>query len=241
MKAMILAAGLGTRLRPITETLPKPLVPVAGRPLIAYVLAQLRAGGVRDVVVNLHHLPEAVRAALGDGSRWGVRILYSEEPELLDTGGGVYQARAWLDEPFLVLNADSIHDVPLADLERFHRDRGGIATLVLRRDAEAERYGLLHVDASHRLRRFRGEPRDVPGPLTALMYAGVGIWEPRVFDFMQPGVYSLTRDVIPRLMNAGEAIHGWEYDGYWRVVDSAADLERAQREIAGGQPLSYLA
>jgi len=240
MKAMILAAGLGTRLRPLTETVPKPLVEVAGRPLIEYGLRQLRAADVREVVVNLHHLGAQVRAALGDGARFGVRLRYSEEIELLDTGGGVYQARAWLDEPFFVLNSDSIHDVPLRELARFHRETGGIATFVLRHDPEAERYGLLHVDARHRLRRFRGEPRDVAEPLTALMYAGVMVWEPRVFAHMRAGAFSLTRDLVPWLMRAGEAIHGFVYDGYWRVVDDAADLARARSEIAGGQRLSYL-
>lgn len=240
MKAMILAAGLGTRLRPLTDVVPKPLVEVAGRPLIAYPLLQLSALGVREVVVNVHHLAAQVKAALGDGSRFGVKILFSEEEELLDTGGGIQRARRWLDETFLVLNADSIHDVPLAQLASFHRERGGIATLVLRDDPEAERYGLLHIDAQQRLRRFRGEPRDWPTPLLGLMYAGVSVWEPSVFDFMEPGRFSLTRDTIPALMAAGESLFGFPFDGYWRVVDSPEDLERARREIGGGQRLSFL-
>jgi NDP-sugar pyrophosphorylase family protein len=240
MKAMILAAGKGTRLAPLTDTVPKPLVPVAGRPLVAYPLLQIAALGAREVVLNLHHLAAAVRATLGEGERFGLRIRYSAEPEILDTGGGVYNARAWLDETFLVLNSDSIHDVPLDALLRFHREKGGIATLVLRPDPRAESYGLLHVDAEQRLRRFLGEPRDVPGALRGLMFAGVSVWEPRVFEFMQPGVFSLTRDVIPPLLAAGEALHGYEYRGYWRVVDTPADLENARREIEAGQPLSYL-
>jgi NDP-sugar pyrophosphorylase family protein len=240
MKAMILAAGRGTRLRPLTEGLPKPLITVAGRPLIAYPLLQLRALGVRDVVVNLHHLAPSMRHALGDGSRFGVRIIYSEEPELLDTGGGVYRARAWLDETFLILNADTLHDVPLADVVDFHRQRGGIATLVLRRDAEAERYGLIEVDAAARVRRFRGQPRDCPQPLRPLMYAGVSVWEPRVFAHMTPGTFSLTRATIPRLLAAEEALYGYLYNGYWRVIDSPEDLERGRRELEGGQKVSYL-
>lgn len=240
MKAMILAAGLGTRLRPQTDVVPKPLIEVAGRPLIAYPLLQLRAAGVREVIVNVHHLAERLKRELGDGSRFGVTIRYSEEEELLDTGGGVQRARRWLDETFLILNADSIHDVPLQEVMRFHRGKGGIATLVLRDDAEAERYGLLHVDAEARIRRFRGEPRQWPLPLRGLMYAGVSVWEPSLFDFMEPGRFSLTRDTIPRLMAAGEALFGFEYEGYWRVVDSPLDLERARTEIGGGQRLSFL-
>lgn len=240
MKAMILAAGLGTRLRPLTETVPKPLVPVAGRPLIEYPLRQLRAAGAREVVINLHHLAAAVRAEIGDGARFGLRIRYSVEDELLDTGGGVLRARHWLDRPFLVLNADSIHDVPLADLARTHRRLGGIATLVLRPDPLAERYGLLHYDAGMRIRRFRGLPAVEVQNGGAMMYAGVSLWEPRVFDYMPGGTFSLTRDVIPRLLEAGEPLFAFAYRGYWRVVDTLDDLERGRREIEAGQVLSYL-
>ena len=240
MKAMILAAGLGTRLRPHTDTVPKPLVEVGGRPLIAYPLLQLAASGVREVVVNVHHKAATMRAALGDGSRFGIRIVYSEESELLDTGGGIHQARRWLDEPFFILNSDSIQDVPLTALADFHRQRGGIATLVLRDDPQAERYGLLHFEASGRIRRFRGEPRDWPAPLHGMMYAGVSVWEPRVFGFMEAGRFSLTRDTIPRLLAAGEALFGFTYSGFWRVVDSAEDLEQARGEIVAGRRISYL-
>jgi NDP-sugar pyrophosphorylase family protein len=241
MKAMILAAGLGTRLRPYTETVPKPLVEVAGRPLIAYPLLQLRAAGVREVVVNVHHLAEQMKAALGDGSRYGLRIHYAEEAELLDTGGGVYHARRWLDDTFVVLNSDSIHDVPLTEVLRFHRSRSGLATIVLRADPEAERYGLLHFDAGARIRRFRGEPAAWPAPLTGMMYAGVCVWEPAIFERLTAGTYSLMRDVVPPLLAADQPVYAWEYGGYWRVVDSPEDLARARREIEGGQRLSYLA
>lgn len=240
MKAMILAAGLGTRLRPLTDRLPKPLVPIAGRPLIAYPLLQLRALGVAEVVINLHHLAPLMRQALGDGAAFGLRIVYSEEPDLLETGGAVYRARAWLDDTFLILNADSIHDVPLAEVVRFHRQNRSLATLVLRDDPEAERYGLIHIDREHRIRRFLGEPPAAAEPLTGLMYAGVSLWEPSVFDYMQPGRFSLTRQTVPRLLAAGEPLHGFDFAGYWRVVDDLRDLERARRELEGGQPLSYL-
>lgn len=240
MKAMILAAGLGTRLRPLTERVPKPLVPVGGRPLIEYPLRLLRASGVDEVVINVHHHAAALGDALGDGSRFGLRIHYSVEDSLLDTGGGVLHARAWLDRPFFILNADSIHDVPLDEVALRHRRHGGIATLVLRPDPAAERYGLLHYDGDMRIRRFRGEPAvEVPNG-GAMMYAGVSLWEPRIFDHMPGGAFSLTRDVLPRLLAAGEPFFAFAYGGYWRVVDTPADLDRARREIAGGQVLSYL-
>ncbi len=115
MRAMILAAGFGTRLRPLTNTVPKALVPVAGRPLIEYGLFWLKAQGVEEVVINLHHLGDKIRDTLGDGRMYGLRIVYSPEEPILDTGGGIKKAQPWLDgETFLVLNCDTILDLDLA-------------------------------------------------------------------------------------------------------------------------------
>lgn len=241
MKAMVLAAGLGTRLRPLTDHTPKPLIDVAGRPMIAYPLLQLAAAGIRDVVVNIHHLASQMRAALGDGSAFGVHITYSEEEELLDTGGGIQRASKWLaGDTFLVLNADSIHDVPLHDVLRVHRERHATATLVLRPDPDAVRYGLIEVDDSDRVRRFLGEPRDCHTSLTPLMFAGVSAYAPHVLSAMQPGRFSLTRDTIAQLMRAGAHVAALRYDGYWRALDTPASLALGRREIEGGQPFSYL-
>jgi NDP-sugar pyrophosphorylase family protein len=240
MKAMVLAAGLGTRLRPLTEETPKALVPVAGRPLIAYSLLQLRAAGVTEVVVNLHYRGEQVRAALGDGSAFGVRITYSPEETLLDTGGGLQRASGLLgDGRFLVLNADSVHDVSLADLVAFHGARGALATLVLRPDPRAARYGLVEIDAAQRIRRFLGEPA-CDEPLAAFMFAGVSVWEPRAFSFMNPGRFSLTRDTARHLVCAGEPLYGFRYDGYWRAFDTPADLDAGRGELEGKIQLSYV-
>ena len=241
MKAMVLAAGLGTRLRPLTDDVPKPLLPVAGRPMIAYPLLQLHAAGVEDVVVNVHHHAEQVRTVLGDGSAFGVRLHYSIEETLLDTGGGLERARAWLgDDTFLVLNADSAHDVPLRAVADFHREKGALVTMVLRPDPQALRYGLIEIDRQSRIRRFLGEPRVYSGELCPLMYAGVCVFEPRVFQFMEPGCYGLTRETLPRLLRAGEPLFGYRYEAYWRVLDTPGDLEAGRREIEGGQPLSYV-
>ena len=114
---MILAAGFGTRLRPLTEAVPKPLLRVAGRPIIEYPLLLLRAAGIRDVVINLHHLGDQIRKRLGDGSAYGLRIVYSTEEEILDTGGGIKKAEALLsDGSFVVINSDTIMDAPLEEL-----------------------------------------------------------------------------------------------------------------------------
>lgn len=239
MKALILAAGFGTRLRPLTERVPKPLVPVAGRPMIAYPLALVRAAGIEEVVINLHHLGEQIRAALGDGSEYGVRIVYSEEDPILDTGGAVQKAAPMLGgDTFVVVNADTVIDLDLREVVAWHRQRGAAATLVLRRDPEAARYGIIETDDRGRIRRFLGRPRDAAVPLAPYMFCGVHVLEPTVFRYMRPGRFSITRETYPAMVEAGEPLFGYVFEGYWRVLDTPEGLEQGRRELAGGQVLA---
>ena len=188
MKAMLFAAGLGTRLRPLTDTLPKCLVPVNGRPMIDYPLLLLRHYGTREIVVNVHHHAERVEEHLGDGSRFGVDIVYSREPVLLDTGGGLLGAKRFLEQDtFVIMNSDVLIDLRLDEVLRFHRDRGAAATLVLRKDPRAEAYGAIWTDAKGEIRRLlhheaRGEDS---GALEQYMFTGVHIVEPRIFRYME--------------------------------------------------------
>lgn len=242
---MILAAGLGTRLRPLTHTTPKALIEVAGRPLIEYALRFVHSQGIRRVVINLHHLGDQIRARLGDGRAYGVQISYSVEDRLLETGGGVKQAQALLEDggTFLVVNSDAILDIDLAAVVSAHRRSRAVATLVLRPDPEAASYGLLEIDASGRLRRLRGQPATVDaGTLSAYMFTGCQILEPRIFDVMPEGqAFSLTRDTYVGLLRAGEPLGGVVHTGAWAVVDDAGGVERATRAIRSGRlRLSYL-
>ncbi len=234
MKAMVLAAGLGTRLRPLTNDRPKALVEVGGRPLITYALALLQHYRITDVVVNLHWHGGALRDALGDGSRFGLSIVYSEEHPLLDTGGGILRARPLLgDGDFVVMNSDTIVDLPLDRLIAHHRTRGAAATLVLRRDPEQARYGEIEIDADGRVRRFLGRPERIAMPLTAYMFAGVHVLSQRVFECMPSGgVFSITRQTYPAMLAAGAALHGFPFDGFWRVIDTATDRDLAARDLA---------
>lgn len=248
MKAMVLAAGLGTRLRPLTLDRPKPLVEVHGRPLIAYNLLLLRRYGITQVIINLHHRGEALRAALGDGSAFGLEIVYSPEDPLLDTGGAIKNAQALLAvDDFVVMNGDTIIDVRLDELIAAHRAHAAAATLVLRRDPEQARYGLIEVDGAGRIRRFLGhtaagaQAAVTSQSLTAYMFAGVHVLSPRVFDYM-PSVraFSITRATYPAMLAADAPLHGFPFAGFWRVIDTATDLERAVAELGGRSPLHYL-
>jgi len=233
IRAMILAAGFGTRLRPLTDHTPKPLLEVGGRPMIAYPLLLLRSAGITETLINLHHLGEQVRSTLGDGRGYGVRITYSEENPILDTGGAIKKAEGVLGgDTFVILNADTIVDLDLGAMLAFHRERGGIGTMLLRRDPEVSRYGAIEVDATDRIRRFLGFPSQVDQPLEPLMYGGVWILEPRVFDYMEPGIFSITKQTAPALLRAGEPLYGYRYSGYWRVLDTPDGLDAGRRELA---------
>lgn len=237
MRAMVLAAGLGTRLRPLTDDRPKAMVDVGGRPLIVYTLALLRRFGITDVVVNLHHHGAVLERELGDGSRYGLRIDYSHEDPLLDTGGAIKKVEArFAADDFLVLNADTIVDLPLDRLIAAHRARDAAATLVLRPDPEQARYGVIEVDAGDRIRRFLGRPADAPSPLTPYMFAGVHVVSPRVFDYMPAGgAFSMTHSTYPAMLAADAPLYGFPFRGFWRVIDTPADRDRAAREVARQQ------
>ncbi len=176
MKAMVLAAGLGTRLRPLTDILPKPLLPVAGRPLLEWNLLLLKRHGITEVIINLHHLGEQIVRALGDGARLGLRLAYSHEPTLQGTGGGIKQAAPFLkDGAFLVLNGDTLSDCDLTALIATHRASGALATLAVRDDPEAATWGPVALDAQGRILQINGKPplAEPRAALPACMFAGI--------------------------------------------------------------------
>jgi NDP-sugar pyrophosphorylase family protein len=236
---MILAAGFGRRLRPLTDHTPKPLIPVAGKPLIAYALALLRAAGIREVIVNLHHRGDEIRAALGDGASYGVSIAYSTEDPILDTGGAIKRAQAFLQGGrFVVLNSDVICDVDLRTVVEWHAARAALATMVLRPDREAARYGLIEIDAQSRIRRFLGRPAEIGEPLTPLMFSGIHVFEPDVFSYMDDGPFGINAVTYPRMLDAGCPLYGYTFAGYWRVLDTHAGLAEGRWEQQAGSCLA---
>ncbi len=241
---MILAAGLGTRLRPLTDSVPKPLVRVAGRPVIEYALGLLRSAGIRDVVINVHHLRELVQRHLGDGTAWGMRIRYSVEEEILDTGGGNQKAAALLgDEPIVVLNGDTIMDAPLAAVIARHRTAGAMATMLLRADPVAERYGIIRIDADGRVRSFLGTPAaPADAPWASYMFAGLHVLDSRVFTLMPEGrPFGITRETYPLMLQRNEVVLGVPFDGAWFTVDTPANLAAADAAVRSGRvPLPHL-
>lgn len=242
---MILAAGFGTRLWPLTEDRTKPAVPFLGKPLVAYSLEYVHRFGVNDVVVNLHHQGESVREALGDGSAFGCRVRYSMEDEILGTGGALDRAREYLDsDDFIVVNGKIVTDIDLSPAIAEHRDRNAIATLVLLPNVRRERFTIVERDTAGLVTRFAGFP-DTDSPLAEapLMFTGIQILSPRIFDFIPRGRFShTTSDAFPAAIAAGEPVVGHIGSGTWKEMSTleryldesiAAARELGSRNVVG--------
>jgi len=233
LRAMVLAAGRGERLRPLTDRLPKPMIPVAGKPLLDYTLTYLRNCGIEEVVINLHHLAHEIRQYVGDGSAWGLRVLYSFERSLLGTGGGIQKASPHLiGGTFVVMNADILVELDLQNVIRFHREKQGAVTLVLREDPEVDRYGAIEVDADGCVREFLGKLGLPKRPRKRLMFTGLHVLEPIVFSYMplEATVFSIT-EVYLSMLRAGEKIFGYEMRGFWTDLGTQERYRRLQRML----------
>lgn len=237
MKAMILAAGLGTRLRPLTYTIPKPLLPVGGVPLIVWNLLLLRRHGFRQVVINLHHLGPMIEQALGTGSKFGMRIIYSHEPVILGTGGGIKQAEPHFSgEPVLILNGDTLVELDLEALCDFHRTSHAAATLVLREDSNAVSWGLVEVEEKERkILRITGKGRADSVPTMSRMFAGIHILHPRLLRQVPKGVASSIIDPYVKAIERGEPVFGYDLQGYWSDIGTAERYAQAERDVRAGR------
>ena len=222
MKAIVLAAGRGERMRPLTDTTPKPLLPVAGKPLIGYHLEALAKAGIRDVVINLSWLGEKIRAGLGDGSAYGVRISYTEEgPVALETGGGIFNALPLLGPgPFLVVNGDTWTDIDFAALSL---DSDALARLVLVPNPPQHPRGDFGIEADNVVERDTDR----------YTYSGVGLYRPEFFEGSTPGRFPLL-PLLKRAIAAGK-LRGQVHHGVWLDIgtpDRLAALDRQMRETA---------
>ncbi|ATB42277.1 mannose-1-phosphate guanylyltransferase/phosphomannomutase [Cystobacter fuscus] len=237
MKAMILCAGLGTRLRPFTERWPKPALPFLGQPLFRYHLAVLRGAGVREVGINTHHLPDVMAAtARAECERAGLTLHVVHEPVIQGTGGGIRGLRDFLSgEDFLVFNGDILFPVDLRPVVQAHRASGAAATMVLLPMPENEKYASVDVDARGQVRRIAGFGPGGEG-LTPWHFTGVHVMTPRVFDFMTPeGPEDINRDVYVRMMAAGVPVRGEGVRAYWSDLGTPSRYLATVRDVLSGQ------
>jgi len=235
MRAVILAGGEGTRLRPLTLSVPKPVVPVVDRPFLRHQLDLLASAGVRDVVFSVAYRPERVEAVFGDGSAFGVKIRYAVEDTPLGTGGAVRNALDLLDDRTIVMNGDVLTDVDLAQLVRRHEQQQASATILLTPVPNPSAYGLVETDASGRVLRFREKPK--PEEITSdTINAGIYILETRVIDLIPPSVsHSIERGFFPALLARGDVVFGPVHRGYWIDIGTPEKYLQVHRDILGGR------
>jgi NDP-sugar pyrophosphorylase family protein len=226
---MLLAAGKGTRLRPLTETVAKCMIEIAGKPVLEHHIEWLRQYGVRDLVINLHYLADAVTHHFGDGSRLGVRIQYSYEEELLGTAGAVKKVEPFFDAPFFIWYADNLSTCCLDRLWAFHQAKGGQVTMALHHRDDPTQSGIVGLDETQRITRFLEKPK-IEEIFSHWVNAGIFVLDPAVLDQVPAHVArDFGRDIFPKLLEDGVALYGYRMsadEGLW-WIDTARDLERA--------------
>jgi mannose-1-phosphate guanylyltransferase len=232
MQALILAGGEGTRLRPLTTTVPKPVIPLVDRPFIAFMLDWLRSHGIDDIVMSCGHLASGVRNVLGDGAAYGIKLRYVEEPRPMGTGGALKYAESLLAERFLMLNGDVLTDIDLTAQIAQHERTGAQATLALTPVEDPSNYGLVRTADGGEVTEFVEKP--APDQIdTRNISAGAYVLERSVLDLLeedQPA--SIERDVFPRLV--GERLYGFVSDGYWLDIGTPARYLEGTFDILEG-------
>ena len=230
MKAMVLAAGLGTRLRPLTYEITKPMVPVLDRPVMAHILDLLDRHGFEQVIANLHYFPDTIREHFGD------RLDYRYEPELLGTAGGVRACADFFgDEPFLVISGDALTDIDLGAFVAPHRASGGIATLAVKRVADTREFGVVLHDREGRITGFQEKPSPEEA-LSDLGNCGIYIFDPRIFDYFPERPFvDWAQDVFPALLENDVPFHIHEVGEYWNDVGSLGELRQGTFDALNGK------
>lgn len=220
MKALILAAGYGTRLEPLTVAVPKPMVPIVNLPTMQHNLELLKKHGFTEIVTNIHYYPEQIENYFGDGNSFGVSLAYSFEEKLLGTAGGVKRMAREFDgvsETFLVLSSDALTDINLTRLLEYHKSKKALATIALAKVADVREFGVAIQDGEGRITGFQEKPEPASA-LSDLANAGVYIFEPEVLDMIPDGFHDFGRELFPRLAKEKAALYGYRMFEYWSDV-----------------------
>ncbi len=225
MKAVILAGGKGSRLAPYTRILPKPLMPIGDMPILEVILLQMKAAGIREVVLTVGHLSELLRAFFQDGSQWGINISYSYEECPLGTAGPIALVDG-LTETFLVTNGDVLTTLNLQDLIRFHKEQKAAATIASHCRQSRIDLGVIQKDGDCRITGYIEKP-----VYDFLVSMGIYVFEPTVLPYIIPGEHLDFPNLVHRLLAAGERVVAYEFDGYWEDLGRPDDYERASDDF----------
>jgi NDP-mannose synthase len=225
MRAVVLAGGKGTRLAPYTTILPKPLMPIDDMPILEVLLRQMKRAGINHVVLTVGHLASLLRAYFGDGAQWDLDITYSYEQAPLGTAGPIALVEG-LDKTFLVTNGDVLTTLDIKKLVAFHKHKGGIATIAAHRRQVKIDLGVIQWDGEDRVSGYIEKPAT---DYTVSM--GVYVFEPRVLDYIPAGQYLDFPELILKLIDHGETVNGYVFDGYWMDLGRQDDYEQANQDF----------
>jgi NDP-sugar pyrophosphorylase family protein len=226
MKAVILAGGKGTRLKPYTTVFPKPLMPVGDKPILEIVVQQLKSHGFNEIIMAVGHLAELIMTFFNDGSKYSIKIKYSREDEPLGTAGPLALMKEDLNETFLMMNGDVLTTLDYSGLVNYHKGNGAVATIALKKRAVNIDFGVPEVDEADNIVGYTEKPR-----IDYLVSMGVYVFEPRVLEYIRPHEHLDFPALIKKLISNSEPVKGYVYDGYWLDIGRPDDYERANGEI----------
>ena len=218
MKAMVLAAGFGKRLQPLTRTLPKPMFPVLGRPLLSHTFDLLQSAGIDNIAVNIHHLPNSIINYFEKDPPPPFNLHFSTEEHILGTAGGIKKMQGFLEDgPFITINSDIITDIDLNKVINFHKNNNSKLTLVVRQDIFPEQYDSIEICKNGRIVHFIGaSSMNIPENTTRVMFTGIQIMEPDIFERIPEGQFcGTTEDIFPQMIQDDVPIYGYLHEGYW--------------------------
>ncbi|HXV57673.1 MAG TPA: sugar phosphate nucleotidyltransferase [Gaiellaceae bacterium] len=235
MKAVVMAGGEGTRLRPLTSNQPKPMVPIVGKPCMEHILELLKEHGFDDVVVTLAFMPQAIRGYFGDGEAQGLAVRYSVEESPAGTAGSVKLAEEALDEPFLVISGDALCDIDLGALLRFHREQGALVTIGLKSVPNPLEFGIVVTDEDGRVERFLEKP-SWGQVFTDTINTGIYVLEPEVLRHVPTDrPYDFSKELFPLLLEMGKPLYGYVAEGYWQDIGNLDQYRQANFDALDGR------
>jgi len=236
MKAFILAAGYGKRLEPLTKAVPKPMVPVANKPIMQYNIELLRKYGIKELIANIHYFPEQVENYFGDGSAFGVNLKYSFEEELLGTAGGAKRMSqlSKIDGTFIVFSSDILTDVNISRMLAYHKKKKAIATIALTPVDDVTQFGVVVLDGNEKIVQFQEKPSsgEAKGDL---VNTGIYIFEPEILDMIPEKFCDFGREIFPRLAAEKRPFYGYKMIEYWNDVGGIEKLKSANSDILQGR------
>ncbi len=231
MKGVIMAGGKGTRLRPLTYHIPKPMVPLLQTPVMEYIIEHLKNHGIYEIAVTTGYLGDDIKRYFGDGSLWDIKLTYFDEISPLGTAGSVKNAEAFLDEPFVIISGDVLTDINLTEAIAFHENKCAALTIMMKKVSNPFGYGILSTNHEGRVSQFLEKPKREE-VFSTYINTGIYIVDPKIFHFIPAGeFFDFSKDLFPRLLAQDEGVYGYLADGYWSDIGTLPQYQQTRVDM----------